>query len=102
MSPTIFVHNLTNQIFIMLPWSDSEEIFEEMHMRDYIDSMVVQVSGGKMTFEILQGYPDYAEVENILHYLNCHEMPLAAFKREIKKALSLLNKIEKELGDASA
>lgn len=97
MSPVNFIKQLTNQIFMMLPWSDSVEIAEEMHLKEFIDSMVVQISGSRLTFGELTNNTDYIEVENIIRYVNANDIPLSSFKREIRKALRLLNAIEKEL-----
>lgn len=91
-----YIQWLTKQIFKMLPMSDTSEIVEKSHLKDFIQSITIQVDGSFSTFEPLKDNPKYLAVANVLHYWNSREIDIPLFKREIRSIMSLLNQIESD------
>ena len=97
MNLNAYIKWLTKRLFAMLPMSDETEDMEENHLRDYVNSMSIQVDGSLKTFPELSDNVDYLTIANMLHYWDMNEIEPVVFKREIRSALNLLNRIE---GDA--
>lgn len=105
-----YIQWLTRQIFKMLPLSDPEEATEECYLGEFINSMSIQIDGSLITFPELRNDENYLAVVNVIHYWDEKNLPSyfdeqdsarAVFKREIKSALRLLNRIEERFGDAN-
>ena len=91
-----FIHWLTRRLFVMLPMSDETEDITENHLQDYVSSMSIQVDGSMETFPELSSNMDYIMISNMLHYWEKHDIDPQVFKREIRNALNILNKIEEQ------
>ena len=92
-----YIKWLTKRLFAMLPMSDETEDMEENHLKEYINSMSIQVDGSFKTFPELSNNVDYLTIANMLHYWDMNDIDTVIFKREVRNALNLLNRIE---GDA--
>lgn len=99
MNNKAYIQWLANQVFKMLPMSDETEDLEENHLRDFINSISIQIDGSFKTFPDLSNNVKYLTVANILHYWNEQELVIPIFKREIRNAVNLLHQIEERLGD---
>ena len=97
MNLNAYIKWLTKRLFAMLPMSDETEDMEENHLKEYINSMSIQVDGSFKTFPELSDNIDYLTIANMLHYWDMNDIDTAIFKREVRNALNLLNRIE---GDA--
>lgn len=92
-----YIKWLTKRLFVMLPMSDETEDMEENHLKEYINSITIQVDGSFKTFPELNNDVDYLTIANMLHYWDMNDIDTTIFKREVRNALNLLNRIE---GDA--
>ena len=97
MNLNAYIKWLTKRLFAMLPMSDETEDMEENHLKEYINSMSIQVDGSFKTFPELSDNIDYLTIANMLHYWDMNDIDTVIFKREVRNALNLLNRIE---GDA--
>ena len=97
MNLNAYIKWLTKRLFAMLPMSDETEDMEENHLKEYINSMSIQVDGSFKTFPELSDNVDYLTIANMLHYWDMNDIDTVIFKREVRSALNLLNRIE---GDA--
>lgn len=97
MNLNAYIKWLTKRLFAMLPMSDETEDMEENHLKEYINSMSIQVDGSFKTFPELSDNVDYLTIANMLHYWDMKDIDTVIFKREVRSALNLLNRIE---GDA--
>jgi hypothetical protein len=93
-SQLAYIRNLTSQIYKMLPMSDSDELIERMHLKEFINSIIVQIDGSLLTFPNLSSDEDYIIIMNILHYWDSNDIKLIPFKREVRKMMRCLNRIE--------
>lgn len=92
-----YIKWLTKRLFVMLPMSDETEDMEENHLKEYINSITIQVDGSFKTFPELNNDVDYLTIANMLHYWDMNDIDTTIFKREVRNALNQLNRIE---GDA--
>ena len=96
MKSDTYIQWLTKQIFKMLPMSDTSEDIESSHLKEFIQSIAVQIDGSFATFSEFADNPNYLAVANVIHYWNAKDIDIPLFKKEIRSVLSLLNKIESE------
>lgn len=97
MSLKTYLKWLTGRLFKMLPMSDTDDAIVDSHLKEYIESMSIQVDGSLKTFPELCTDMDYLMIVNTLHYWVGTELEVAAFKREIRNVLTLLNKMEERM-----
>lgn len=104
MSLPVYIHHVTGRVFKMLALREQQMGGDDVYWDDYVDSLIVDLCGALGTFPVLAADDDYIVVTNIVHYVksNVSSMSFKAFKREVFKALRLLNRIESRIGgDAS-
>ena len=101
MSLALFIESLTGKIFKILPLSEEESNGAQNHVYEYLDSLKIEMFGAIVTFPALFKNVEYTSVLNIVQYLSVNEVSIKRCKREVFKALRLLNKISKELGGES-
>lgn len=99
MNVKAYIKWLTSRLFTMLPMSDETENMEENHLKEYINSMSIQVDGSFKTFPELASNVDYLTIANMLHYWDMNEINIVIFKREVRNALNLLNRIEGDVNE---
>lgn len=97
MSLKAYLKWLTGRLFKMLPMSDTDDAVVDSHLREYIGSMSIQIDGSLKTFPELCTDMDYLMIVNTLHYWLDADFDAVVFKREIRNALALLNKMEERL-----
>lgn len=98
MSLQVYIHHVTNRVFKILTIKERELCGQESFSVDYIDSLVVDMLGALDTFPQLGDDDDYIVVTNIINYIQHNDVPYKVLKREVFKALRLLNKIEAKAG----
>lgn len=98
MSLVVYIHNVTGRVFKLLTMREQEERGEQTFFADYLDSLSVDMLGAVETFPALGDDDDYIVVTNIINFLKHHDTSLKATKREVFKALRLLNRIEERAG----
>lgn len=98
MSPVVYIHNVTGRVFKLLTMKEQEARGEQTFFADYLDSLSVDMLGAAETFPALGTDDDYIVVTNIINFLKHHDASLKATKREVFKALRLLNRIEERVG----
>ncbi len=97
----VYLNALTGHIYKMLP------LYEEERERDsslpdltrYIYSLSTEVTGGFDTFAELSDSPSYIFIVNTIHGLNQQPLEYNAFRRQVFKMLSLIQRIDKEVGE---
>lgn len=94
----IFIHGLTGRVFKVLPLMEETLAGHDVHLDEYLDSCVLDMMGALDTFPELQGFAEYVTILNIVQYMAHNNMTQETCKREVFKALGLLNAIERKLG----
>lgn len=97
----VYLDALTGHIYKMLP------LYEEENERDtslpdlnrYIQSLTTEVVGGFETFHELNDSPSYIFIANTMNGLNQHVLEYRPFRRQVFKMLSLIQRIDKEVGE---
>ena len=95
----LYLQSLVDRIFAVLP------LYEE-HGGDascwagYVDSLWCEMSGAYINFPALSTNTKYLSLINIFAYLSTHNVTHAQCKREVFKALDLLDHVRAELGGA--
>ena len=86
-----FVNRFTGHVYKIIPLKEYDVlgVGEDIHLSEYINSVTIEATGALTTFDKLADNMDFITVVNILNYLNENEV----CKREVFKALALLNKI---------
>lgn len=98
MSLQVYIHCVTNRVFKILTIKERELCGQESFLQDYLKSLVIDLYGALQTFPNLGLNDNYIVVTNIVNYLSTHDVEYKALKREVFKALRLLNKIESKVG----
>lgn len=90
-----FINRFTGHVYKIIPLKEYETIDAEegIHLSEYIDSVAIEAKGALTTFDKLADNMDFVTVVNILNYLNENEVSEEVCKREVFKALNLLNRI---------
>lgn len=90
-----FVNRFTGHVYKIIPLKEYDVlgIGEDIHLPEYINSVTIEATGALTTFDKLADNMDFITVVNILNYLNENEVSEEVCKREVFKALTLLNKI---------
>lgn len=93
--PHIFIERFTGHVFKIMPLKECEasDSGENVHLSEYINSVAIEANGALTTFEELANNMDFITVVNIINYLNNNEVSEEVCRREVFKALHLLNRI---------
>lgn len=94
----IFIHGLTGRVFKILPLMEEAFEGEDVHLDEYLDSCALDMLGATETFPELKSFEEYISAVNVVQYLAHNDVSLEICKREVFKALKLLNTIERKLG----
>lgn len=85
----IYIKTLLGKLFKILPLREHEE----KSLGEYTDSLWMEMSGAYMTFPCLQERTEYISVLNIVGYLATHPISIKQCRREVFKAIGLIEKI---------
>lgn len=85
-----YLTHLIGSIFKILPLKEDSDSGIDVGLKDYIDSVVIQVVGGRMTYSSLADNVDYTTVVNTINYLNANEFTHKQCRREVFKCINLL------------
>lgn len=88
-----YLHNLINKVYKILPMK--EEKCETLN--SYLLSLQNELIGCYKLWLILEDNPQFLAVINILKYLSTEEYNESTCKREVFKAIHLIEKIDKSL-----
>lgn len=88
-----YLHNLVNKVYKILPMK--EEKCETLN--SYLLSLQNELIGCYKLWLILEDNPQFLAVINIIKYLSTEEYDEATCKREVFKAIHLIEKIDKSL-----
>lgn len=98
MSLLTYIQHVTGRVFKILAIKERELCGQDAYLAEYVDSLAVDLFGALETFPALGADDDYIVVTNIVNYLRKNDAPLKSVKREVFKALRLLNRIEARAG----
>ena len=90
----VFIRGLTGRIFKILPLKEEMDSGNDVHLNEYISSLVRDASGALETFPQLKEMEEYITVVNTLQYISLNEIDHAVCKQEVFKMLRILNQIE--------
>lgn len=88
-----YLHNLINKVYKILPMK--EEKCETLN--SYLLSLQNELIGCYKLWLILEDNPQFLAIINILKYLSTEEYDEPTCKREVFKAIHLIEKIDKSL-----
>lgn len=90
-----YMRSLVDRFFKILPlWEDGEETLPE-----YLDSMLIELSGFRSMMFALHHDQDYVTLIAIVQYLiDNPETPTRVVKREVFRAISVCNKLSAKYG----
>ena len=92
MSLTLFLDSLTGKIFKILPLKEKKDNGVAVHLEEYLESLLIEISGAYNTFPELSKSVDYLTIVNIMEYLSQNEVSKRVCKREIFKMIDLIKK----------
>lgn len=88
-----FLTHLVGSIFKILPLKEDTDSGIDVGLKDYIDSVVIQVVGGRMTYPILDKNQQYISIVNSIYYLNNNDFTQKQCKREVFKCIKTLQEL---------
>jgi hypothetical protein len=86
----VFLDGMTGKVFKILPMYESQIKGEKNHLSDYIDSLVIEMTGSCVTFPELRESAHYIAIINILNYLLNNEFDINTCRREVFKSIDLV------------
>jgi hypothetical protein len=90
-STNLFLTSMIGAVFKVLPLYDSNN----ETLPDYIESLYIQLIGGRETYEDLKLSQEYTTIINVIQYFRANEYSKKTCKREILKCVNLLEKLSK-------
>lgn len=90
----IYLESLVGKLFKILPMREAESV----SLKDYLDSLWLEMSGAYLSSDELQSNSDYIAVLNILRYLTVNDVSVKQCKREVFKAIGLCEKVKSRMG----
>ena len=90
---TSFIQFLTGRVFKLLPMKEADIIGRTDATAEYIGGLIVDIDGAKETFPELYDIHEYVSVSNIVKYLAINDVEYEIFRREVLRALRLLNSV---------
>ena len=94
----IFIKHVTGEIYKMLVLREKSDKGEDVHLREYIENLYVEINGACYWSSYLTGNMHFTTITSIIAYLSDNDVDFTKYRREVFKMLGLLNKIDKELG----
>lgn len=91
-----FLTHLIGSIFKILPLKEDYDSGIDIGLKDYLDSLYMQLVGGRMTYKELDSNQHYISIVNTIGYLNSHDFTHKQCKREVFKCIKLLQEIVTE------
>lgn len=88
-----YLHNLINKVYKILPMK--EEQCDTL--TSYILSLENELIGCYELWDILDDSPQFLAVINIIKYLSIEEYDISTCKREVFKAIHLIEKVIKDI-----
>lgn len=101
MSLALFLETLTGKIYKILPLKESSDSGSNVHISEYVASLLIEIVGACDTFPQLKEYAGYLGIVNTIQYISQHNISVKVCKREVFKMLRLLEDIEKQIGGGS-
>ena len=98
MSIVSYLDAITGRVFKILPMKEQELRGFDVYLRDYLSSLAIEMVGASTTFACLGLDSDYIAVVNTVNGLASADNDVIQIKREVFKALNLLNKIAERFG----
>jgi len=98
MSIVCYLDMITGRVFKILPMKEQETRGMSVFLSDYLSSLANEMVGATVTFSCLSSDSDYIAVVNTINGLAITESSVALIKREVFKALNLLNRISTRFG----
>jgi hypothetical protein len=98
MCEKLFINNLTNKVFKILPLKEDKEQGYDVYLDDYIDSLYSEIIGATKLFPDLKIDPDFITVATTVGYLSTNDFTIKKCKKEVFKMTRLLNQIESKYG----
>lgn len=87
-----YLRNLINKVYKILPMKEEECAT----LTSYLCSLQNELIGCYQLWEVLSDVPDFMSVINIIKYLASAEYDVGVCKREVFKAINLIENITKE------
>lgn len=78
-----FLSSLKGDVFKLLPMKEQELEGAENHLCDYIQSIIINLQGGAITYPILADQKQYLYVINGLQYLATHAVGFNQWRKII-------------------
>lgn len=94
----VFVHSLIGKIYKILPLKEEADRGQDVHLHEYLCSLLRDLAGACDTFPELEMSPEYITILNTIQYLSSNEFGHKACKQEVFKMIELLTCLEKHLG----
>lgn len=88
------IQRLTDAIFKMLPMKEEQISGKEVFLQDYVETVKNETLGMMKVFPELRNNYEYVRVCSTLQEIDCTNMDLKMFRKEVLKMTSLLNKVQ--------
>lgn len=88
-----FLEHLVGSVFKILPLKEDTDSGIDVGLKDYIDSVVIQLVGGCMTYPELNDNQQYISVVNTVNYMNKNDFTHKQCRREVFKCIKILQEL---------
>lgn len=92
-----FIKYVTNRVFEMLVLREKVENGESVDLDTFVDSLLITIDGAFVWSKYLNECENYIITNSIISSITHKTHEFKVFRREILKALALLNKVGVEL-----
>lgn len=78
-----YLLSLRGDVFKLLPMKESEMSGIDNHMKEYIEALIINLTGAMTTFPILASQKQYLYVLNNIQYIHCHSVDFKQWRKII-------------------
>lgn len=89
-----YLNRMTGDIFKLLPMKEEELDGKDNHLREYLDSLIVNAEGAIETYPDLKYNKEYLYVLNNLNYIMAHDIELVRWRTIILNSVKWMNTLE--------
>lgn len=89
---------LRGDVFKLLPMKESEMSGIDNHIDEYIESLIINLTGAMTTFPILASQKQYLCVLNNIQYIRCHSIDFKTWRTIILNSTRCIDNLYVQYG----
>lgn len=94
-----YLRSLRGDIFKLLPMKESEMSGMNNHMTEYLESLIINITGAMTTYPILVSEKQYLYVVNNIHYLRDQPIDFGQWRKIILNSTRNIDNLCAQYGD---